>query len=255
MAAGNLHTVAFFGATGGCTLTCLVQVLKDGIHCSALARNPAKLQDLLRQRGLSESVTTNQLSIVKGSITDLDKVEETLKYNGRPVDMIMSGVGGKPVFTNPFRVTLDNPTICQDAIRNILAASRQLGGKPLLIAISSAGLTDKKRDSPVAMVPLNHWLLRVPHADKRIMEALIVDEMKKPEADRAIRDYALVRPSWFTDGEGVGMKKIKAGTEDHPAVGYTISRNDVGLWIFENLVRRPVQLDNPYIGRPTTITA
>lgn len=35
MAASNLHTVAFFGATGGCNLACLVHALEAGICCSA----------------------------------------------------------------------------------------------------------------------------------------------------------------------------------------------------------------------------
>ncbi|GMF72850.1 unnamed protein product [Aspergillus oryzae] len=176
-------------------------------------------------------------------------------YNGRPVDIIISGVGGKPVFTNPLRPRLDNPTICQDAVRTILAASRALGAKPVLIAISSVGLTTKKRDWPIALAPLNYWLLREPHADKKVMEETIFEEMSKPDEDRAIRDYTLVRPSWFTNGEGVGLGKIRAGTEMNPAVGYTICRNDVGLWIFENFLRRPLQLDNPYLGRPISITA
>ncbi|KAE8375199.1 hypothetical protein BDV26DRAFT_283625 [Aspergillus bertholletiae] len=255
MEAGNLHTVAFFGATGGCVLACLVQTLGAGICCSALVRDPAKLQDLLRQRGLFESAAADKLNIVKGSVTDIDAVCQTLIYKGRPVDMIISGVGGKPVFTNPFKPKLDNPTICQDAIRTILAASRKLGARPVLIAISSVGLTTKKRDSPIAMLPLNYWLLREPHADKKIMEEAIFDEMRRSEEDRAIRNYTLVRPSWFSDCPGVGLAKIKAGTEMNPAIGYTISRNDVGLWIFENFVRRPLQLDNPYLGQPVTITS
>ncbi|GAB1196437.1 hypothetical protein APSETT444_005708 [Aspergillus pseudonomiae] len=255
MAAGNPHTVAFFGATGGCTLACLVQALEAGICCSALVRDPAKLQNLLRQRGVSDSVTADKLYIVKGSVTDLDAVQQTLVYNGRPVDIIISGVGGKPIFTNPLRPRLDNPTICQDAVRTILAASRALGAKPVLVAISSVGLSTKKRDSPIAMLPFNYWLLREPHADKKVMEETIFDEMKKPEADRAIRDYTLVRPSWFTNGEGVGLGKIRAGTEMDPAIGYTICRNDVGLWIFENFVRRSLQSENPYLGQPINITA
>ncbi|KAF5860473.1 hypothetical protein ETB97_001483 [Aspergillus alliaceus] len=255
MTVGNLHIVAFFGATGGCVLACLVRALKAGIRCSALVRDPAKLHDLLRQRGLSETITAEKLSVVKGDVTDISAVQQTLRYNGQPVNMIVSGVGGRLIFTNPLRPRLDNPTICQDAVRTILAACRGLERKPVLVAISSVGLTDKKRDAPIAMVPLNYWALRDPHADKKVMEEIIFEEMKKPEAERAIRDYALVRPSWFINGEGIGLGGIRDGTEECPAIGYTISRNDVGLWIYENLVHWPVQLDNPYVGRPTTITA
>lgn len=49
--------------------------------------------------------------------------------------------------------------------------------------------------------------------------------------------YVIVRPSLLTNGKALGEKKIRTGTEERPAVGYTISREDVGRWVFENLVR------------------
>lgn len=52
-----------------------------------------------------------------------------------------------------------------------------------------------------------------------------------------------MRPSLLVDSEKNKNKEIKVGVEDpkggmeSKAVGYTISREDVGRWMFENLVR------------------
>lgn len=222
---------------------------------SLVARSPPKLQDLLRQRGIPESDITDNLSIVAGNVTDVDAVRQTLIHNGCPVDLIVSGIGGKMVFDNPLKPTLDNPTVCQDAIRTILAAARPLERKPMLITLSTTGISSKKRDLPCAMIPMYNWMLKAPHADKKVMESLVLEEMEKPVADRAIENWVIVRPSLLTDGKGDGLDKVKVGVEEKPAVGYTISRNDVGLWMFERLVRSPLRQDNPYLGQIVTITS
>lgn len=54
--------------------------------------------------------------------------------------------------------------------------------------------------------------------------------------------YTVVRASFLTDG-GKTNKTIRVGIEDaasgkleRSAIGYTISRDDVGRWIFENVL-------------------
>lgn len=219
-----------------------------------VVRNPSKLQDLLRQREIPETAIQKHLSIVAGNVSDADLVQQTLTYDGHPVDVIVSGIGGKLLFNNPLKPTLDNPTICQDAIRAILTAARSMERKPTLIALSTTGISDQKRDLPVAMMPMYYWMLKVPHEDKKVMEAAILAEMAKPDSERAISNYVIVRPSLLTEGDGDGLEKIKAGVEKNPAVGYVISRNDVGLWMFEKLIRFPFWSDNPYLGEVVTIT-
>ena len=61
----------------------------------------------------------------------------------------------------------------------------------------------------------------------------------------------IVRPSLLTNGKARGGKKIRVGTEEKPAVGYTISREDVGLWVFENLLKGDGET---YVGQKVTIT-
>ncbi|KAK7508961.1 hypothetical protein IWZ03DRAFT_419225 [Phyllosticta citriasiana] len=86
-----------------------------------------------------------------------------------------------------------------------------------LLVISSAELSNKGRDITLVMIRLYYWLFPIPHADKEAMERLIEAEYAKPASERVIK--------------GVG------GDED-AAIGYTVSRNDVGLWIFEHTVKK-----------------
>ena len=52
--------------------------------------------------------------------------------------------------------------------------------------------------------------------------------------------FTVIRPSLLVDGETdreirVGVEDPKTGRESS-AIGYTISREDAGRWIFENLI-------------------
>ncbi|KAH8432350.1 uncharacterized protein LDX57_009989 [Aspergillus melleus] len=286
-------SIAFFGATGGSTLNCLIPALQAGYRCSALVRSPSKLHDLLHQNNVT--VPTANLAVIQGSIDDADAVRRTLIVKssssspgsesashldddaqldgsagkGLPdgydlVDFIVSGVGGTPRFDNPLRPTLDNPTICQDAVRSVLDACRALQSsgsgsgsgstaakvtKPYLTVVSTTGIATK-RDIPIAMIPLYHWMLKVPHDDKRVMEETVRKEMGR--GDCVLRGYTIVRPSLLTSGEGVGTGKIRFGVDDDAAVGYTISRRDVGGWMFERVVEAD---GGEFVGRVVSLTA
>lgn len=112
--------------------------------------------------------------------------------------------------------------------------------KPLLCVISSTGLkTEGQRDLPVAMIPL-YKLLAVPHKDKKKMEEAVA-------AAEVLGGHVIVRPALLTDGAETGA--VRAGYEGRAknggaygdvqgeAVGCTVSRKDVGRWVFEEVVR------------------
>lgn len=81
------------------------------------------------------------------------------------------------------------------------------------------------------------------------MEAVVLDEAKSAES--VISNFVMVRPSLLMNGKALGGSKIRVGTDAKPAVGYTIARDDVGLWMFGNLV----QGDNSrYLGETPSIT-
>jgi hypothetical protein len=134
------------------------------------------------------------------------------------VDIIVSGIGGTPVFKpNPFRPTLDDPTICQDATSTVLkslkASLRADMKRPLFVVVSTTGISNHGHDIPIAMIPLYHWLLPVPHADKKKMEGLLATVVQS--ASPAIAGFVAVRPSLLTDGPMLGMDKVRARTGEH----------------------------------------
>jgi hypothetical protein len=108
------------------------------------------------------------------------------------------------------------------------------------------GLSRFGRDVPLAVVPLYHIMLKVPHEDKVIMEDRLVASQEA---------YTIVRASLLTDGEStketrVGIEDPKTG-RDSKAIGYSISREDTGEWIAENLV---LMRDAKYSNKIATIT-
>lgn len=237
---------------------------------------------MLKKNEISTELISKHLTIVQGNSKDSVKVTEALKVNNVVADMILSGVGGVPVFKpNPLRPTLDDPTICQDTVSTILKALRDLHSdpdsdssqdkkkkkkkkKPTLVVISSTGISDYGRDVPLAMIPLYHWLLPIPHKDKKMMEKLLVEEIKggddDDDASSAIENFVAVRPSFLTNGRALGFGAIRAGIDrqgklDNSAIGYTISRADVGGWIFEGLVEDKAGTKSTYLNQFVGITS
>lgn len=140
-------------------------------------------------------------------------------------------------------VTMDQPTICRDAMATLLSALQSLNApkKPLLVDISTTGISDGPRDVALLLIPLYKWALHTPHVDKRETEKLIAGAVGQGtgegKGERAIRAAVIVRPSLLMNGVAKGPQHVRVGSEDKPAVGYTIRRADVGEWIFERCVK------------------
>ncbi len=221
-------------------------------------------------------------------------------------------------------VTLQDPRICQDAMTNIVNSLKEimsgrypvssllrtpsekgtpstLGAvpgeaatarenkagmkKPVIVAISTTGLaTAKTRDLPVLMIPLYHWLLKIPHDDKQAMEEVLIDQQtKKKKEEVPIRGSVILRPSLLTDGEKLGVEKVRVGWErsissstaqsrdqkgggkmelgrgmeddGKPAVGNTIPRADVGNWIYQSIIHSSTTLRDQWVGKAVTLTS
>jgi hypothetical protein len=194
-------------------------------------------------KGVNKEVIQQQLRIVEGDVKSVEAVRQVLYQDGQLVEQIVSGIGGAPVLQwNLLKpVTLNDPTICQDAGATILKALNEIHSdkKPCLFNVSTTGIPPAgcPRDVPLLLYPLYHWLLAVPHADKKLLEQDLSEHMNLPESQRALRGFINIRPSLLVDGEGSGIASIREGSDQSPAVGYTISRQDVGKWMFERLVK------------------
>ncbi|PVH71526.1 hypothetical protein DL98DRAFT_471545 [Cadophora sp. DSE1049] len=256
-------TIACFGATGGCVATTLACALKSGHHCTALARTPDKLRNLLiTEYGIPLETINQYLNIHKGDVKDpagvrtvlVNPVDQTLL-----VDFIVSGVGAYPTFQLSIRrpLPLTDPTICESAVGAMYTALADLastsqaqppivvnstGQKPLLVLVSTAGC-GRKRGVPLPIYPQYHYLLGGPLADKKRME-----ELAFKDKGTHVRDFVIMRPLILTDGIAKGDGGLRVGwewgvegveerlEEPGPEIGYTVSRRDVGTWIFEKAV-------------------
>lgn len=236
-------TVAFFGASTGVGLSALKYTLRAGHQCIALCRTPSKLTDIL-------PLDRNpNLKIVQGNAKDVVSVSRCLtKDDGTIVDQVVSTIGGKPILT---KMTIDDPNVCREGMAALLEALADLRrggatGRPLIVVCSTTGISKHGRDYPLAMYPLYHWVLKVPHVDKKIMEDSLMASGE---------DFVVIRPSLLTDGES--EKSIRVGIEDPKAelesktVGYTISREDAGKWIAKNVL---IDGGSKYVKKIASIT-
>lgn len=226
--ASNTKTVAFFGASTGVGLSALKHSLAAGLQCTALCRTPSKLETIF------PAGSTPNLKIIKGDAHDIATVTECIRTeDGNIVDMIITTIGSRPVW---YKMTLEDPECCRKGATVLLDAITQLRtqgatGHPHIVAFSTTGMSEFGRDYPLAMFPIYMWLLKAAHEDKKIME------------DRFIasgESFTVLRGSILTDGETkktvrVGIEDPKTGRES-TAIGYTISREDSGRWITENLI-------------------
>ncbi|KAL2066443.1 hypothetical protein VTL71DRAFT_2514 [Oculimacula yallundae] len=242
MSSYTQKTIALFGATGGTGLATLKLALAAGNTVNVLARTPSKLANLSSQY--------SKLNIIPGDIRDISAIKSTLIFETRVVDTIISAIG-MTIELSGFGFSSKSPTICEDGTRAILAALSQLetenvaqvpSGGPEFVLLSTTGISDKGRDIPIAMMPMYHWMLTVPHKDKKQMEALMIHGEGKS------RKWVMIRPSFLRDGESKGLQSIRVSTEtpgaepekiqeEIVAVGYVIHREDVALWIVEECVK------------------
>ena len=238
-----LKTVAFLGASTGVGLSALKHTLAEGHRCIALCRIPSKLTAIF------PSERNPNLQIVQGNAHDTAAVSKCLvAENGQLVDEIISTIGGKFIMS---KLTIDDSQVCRKGMATLLEALAQLRssgvtGTPHIVVCGTTGMSRFGRDLPYAMMPLYHILLKVPHEDKRVMEDRLVESGEA---------FTIIHASWMVDGETskpirVGVEDPKTGRES-TAIGYTISREDAGKWLADNLVLR---LDRNYVNKIVMVT-
>ncbi|KAI1770444.1 NAD(P)-binding protein [Hypoxylon cercidicola] len=249
MAEGNTKTIAFLGASTGIGLAALTRALAAGHTCIALCRKPAKLTERF------PAASHPNLHVVEGNAHDVAAVSRCLRSEQQqPVDVVVSSIGGAFILS---KMTLDDPHVCEKGMSTLVAAIAKVrqetaaaaGWKPRVVVVSSAGLARSGRDYPLALIPMYKLMLKVPHVDKVAMEKVLVDGASGAGAGYA---YTIVRPSLLVD-EAAPKREVRVGIDDNFVVGYTISRDDAGRWLYENLLRDGGEAGR-YENRIATIT-
>jgi len=135
----------------------------------------------------------------------------------------------------------EDPTICEDGVRTILTALRTRPAitKPGLVVLSTTGISKYGRNVPLLFWPLYKLFLHEAHQDKIVMEDLTIEGVQGEQAP--IGRYFIVRASLLTSGPRKGLESVrwdieKEGKIAENAIGYTISRADVGGFVFEKVV-------------------
>jgi nucleoside-diphosphate-sugar epimerase len=243
-------TIAFFGASTGVGLAALRHCLKQGYTCIVLLRTPSKLD-----AHYPPASRPSNLIIQEGNAHDSAAVTACLTIPGNPkklVDAVFSSIGAAPV-SGGLRVS--DPDVCKKGITCLLDALKTLRsqgatGDPLIVTISTISHSRFGRDIAWAMIPIYQVFVRIPAADKQVMEDRLVASGEK--------NWVVVRPSHLVDGERpktpvrVGIEDIEKGVESRE-IGYTISREDVGRWCYENLLQ-PIEVRKQYRNKALSVT-
>lgn len=241
------HTIAFIGASGGCGLAALRRAVSAGHTCIALCRTPSKMS-------VHFPSAPPNLVVLAGNAHDASAVASCLVRPDDPrrlVDAIHVSVGGRLDLRT---FALDDPDVCKKATSCILSALASLRrdkgceGRPLYTVISTTGISRFGRDVPLGMLPMYKWMLHQPHADKEVMERELT-----ASGERVV----MIRPSYLKD-EAKPEKAIRVGVEDpskgveRKEVGYFIAREDVGRWVYENLLQDPAECQ--YEGKAVSLS-
>jgi hypothetical protein len=236
----NTKTILFIGASTGVGLFALKQTLAAGHQCIALCRVASKLTAIFPLE------TTPNLQVIEGNAHDIAAVSKALvTKSGNLVDEVVSTIGAG--FNSS--LGMDQPTVCGTGMETLLEALKQLRksglvGSPHIVVCGTKGMSRFGRDIPILMIPVYWLFVSAPIKDKKVMEALLIDSGES---------YTIVHPSHLNNGETT--YEIRIGIEDplkgleSSAIGYSISREDAGKWIADNLVLQlPVNYVNKIVG-------
>lgn len=229
----STKTIAFLGATGGCGLSALRLAVAAGYICVVLCRTPAKMDVHFPEK-------LPNLIVMQGDAHDTAAISKVLIKPSSPatmVDAVNFSIGGN-VRAN---LTMYDPDVCKKGMTTLLeaiAALRSNGvvGRPLIAVVSTTGISKHGRDFPLLFIPMYHIGLKAPHADKRAMEKSLYGSSER---------FVLVRPSLLQKSTE-SSKNIRVHIEgesgiERKEIGYFISREDVGQWMFENLLMKADQ--------------
>lgn len=266
-------SILFLGASTGVGLATLERALATSpdTTCVALLRDPSKLDALA-------AAHPGNLVIIKGNAHSVDDLARALvrpnpsssssstgtgtsPSPGSLVDIVHFSIGVRP----DALLRMPDPDVTKKGMSALLEALTRIRSsspsqkdhpastsKPLISVVSGAGIVADRtvRDYPLPLWPLFRLALGVPHADKAAMEARLLASGER---------FVLSRPSMLLDADcprrevRVGLQDPRTGEPEGGShlMGYVVSRQAVGRWIWDNLYSKEVC---PYEGKGVVLT-
>ncbi|KAF9297433.1 hypothetical protein BGZ74_009835 [Mortierella antarctica] len=132
------------------------------------------------------------------------------------------------------------PEFCATTTKNIVQVlhdiyaehSSTAAHEPLIVVISTTGVSDVCKDVPFGFQTMYHIALVDPHKDKKEMEKMIIENITRADAV-------------FRGGLSTGDQNVKGGK------GWRKLKTDVGAWVFEETIKTDGQRR---LGQCVTLT-
>ncbi|MEU5639640.1 NAD(P)-dependent oxidoreductase [Streptomyces milbemycinicus] len=186
--------ITVFGATGGTGQHLVNQALETGHHITAVARNPARLQQADHPR----------LAVVKAGLQHLEAITEAVKGQ----DAVVSTLGPRGK---------DDITVCSDGARAIITAMRATDSRRLIVVTASGHIVDEG-DGPFTRGMVKPML-------RRFLRDGFADFARTDQAVKASGlDWTIMRPPRLTDGR---RRAYRTATDRNVRGGITIARADL----------------------------
>ncbi|MEO0559377.1 MAG: NAD(P)H-binding protein [Bacteroidota bacterium] len=174
--------IALIGATGGSGRHLIDLALDKGHRVTALARTPAKLQDV-----------ASRIEVRQADGRDRDSLYDALDG---PIDAVVTIVGASGLLEA--RKVTDLYSVSADNLIDAMTAR----GLDRLIAVSSSGVEPQENDGWFYVNILKRFFLNPMYEDMQRMESLI---------QASSLNYTIVRPPYLTKGPPTGRYRIRKG--------------------------------------------
>ncbi|KAL1681719.1 hypothetical protein EV122DRAFT_205062 [Schizophyllum commune] len=257
----SAQNILALGASKNIGYFTAIRLLDAGATVTFLLRNPAVFDE---DEAIKKAVSSGKAFLVKGdglNQGDVARAWAEATSHG-PVDTLLFTVGGVPKgFSLTKGFIIEPHNLVTQCLLNTLCTIPKDAPQPRIVVVSSIGLTKRSHSSlPLIFKPLYAHALAMPHRDKLGVERVLAhcaglpwDASEEEPADDIVgagwrerqglpgpgelKQVLIVRPALLTDGECKADKK-KEGREPYRAEekelgGYTVSRKDVGHFIFK----------------------
>lgn len=208
--------ITIFGGTGTTGLLVTAKALRDGHTVTLFARTPSKI-----------TIEHNGLKIVKGELTDLNKIEEALDG----ADAVISVLGPSPKTKG---------LIIADGIKNIIKAMKNKGIKRL-IATATPSFKDKNDRFQIGFA---FGVFMVKTLIKDSYKNIVLTGKYISESGL---DWTIVRLPMLSNNPSTG--KLNIGyTGDGKVNLFSLTREDLANFLIQQLE------DKLYIGKAPVIS-